>query len=50
VDGGLDNGNNNGSDNDLGKVSGGCATGGGGSGLPVALALLGFVGLRRRRR
>ncbi len=49
-DAGMDNGNNNGSDNDLGKVSGGCATGGGSTGMPVALALLGLVGLRRRRR
>lgn len=48
-DGGLDNGNNNGSDTDLGKVSGGCSTGGS-TGAPVALVLLGLVGLRRRRR
>jgi uncharacterized protein (TIGR03382 family) len=34
---------------DPGKVSGGCQTGGG-SGAPVALVLLGLVGLRRRRR
>jgi uncharacterized protein (TIGR03382 family) len=35
--------------NDSGMLSGGCSTGGG-AGLPVALGLLGFVGLRRRRR
>jgi MYXO-CTERM domain-containing protein len=34
---------------DNGKVSGGCSTGGG-TGAPVALALLGLVGWRRRRR
>lgn len=34
---------------DPGSVSGGCSTGGG-TGVPVALALLGLVGLRRRRR
>jgi uncharacterized protein (TIGR03382 family) len=34
---------------DPGKVSGGCSTGGG-TGAPVALVLLGLVGLRRRRR
>jgi uncharacterized protein (TIGR03382 family) len=50
IDAGMDPGgsNNEGSGTDLGKVSGGCATGHG-TGLPIALALFGLV-IRRRRR
>jgi uncharacterized protein (TIGR03382 family) len=46
-DAGTDPGNPGGTD--PGKVSGGCQAGGG-TGAPVALVLLGLVGLRRRRR
>jgi uncharacterized protein (TIGR03382 family) len=38
-----------GGNNDSGMLSGGCSAGGG-AGLPVALGLLGFARLRRRRR
>jgi len=51
-DAGIDpggGGGGGGSDFDGGKVSGGCSTGGG-TGAPIALALLGLVGWRRRRR
>jgi len=44
--GDMGSNNNNGGP----TLSGGCSAGGGTGGLPVALALFGFVGLRRRRR
>jgi uncharacterized protein (TIGR03382 family) len=48
-DAGVDPGGVDPEPTDRGKVFGGCSTGGG-TGAPVALALLGLVGLRRRRR
>lgn len=47
-DAGVDPGGGSGSNS--GTETGGCSAGGNGAELPVALALLGFVGLRRRRR
>lgn len=46
--GGDDAGTGSGSNTNNGELGGGCSTGGGAGGM-VALALLGLVGLRRRR-
>lgn len=49
ADAGMDEGGGSNTGYNPSEVSGGCSTGGA-TGLPAALALLGFAGMRRRRR